>query len=365
MGVIVKNSISGFPKLAGPPHSGAAENPYAQGLIPFLLIAALAVLIASLQFAHAAPPSRMDDHDEIRFGIIPGLTEHTYQGWQEFVRRLGKDVGVNARSFQFANLHEAVQAFAKGDVDLAFVGNATALEIVEQGSGEVFAQLITEDGPGYHSLLVAPKASKINTLEDVLHSGGALRFSDGAVSSTSGRLVPLYYAFFKNGIQDPATFFKQYEAGSHQQNLLKAAENKIDVATTNDSELRIFIKSRPELARNIKTVWSSPEIPQSPLLWKHGLSSDIKRKIQSFVTATSLGGAEKTSLQAVLEQMDVKGGFRKSSNRQLLRVADVEMFAAKLRIENDKSLNQEQRDAAAKQLFGRAAKTEMKLMFKP
>jgi len=306
----------------------------------------------------------MESQDELRFGIIPGLAERAYQGSQDFAKHIGKAVGVNVKIFPFTNLHEAVQAFAEGSVDLAFVGNATALEIVEQGSGEVFAQLITEDGPGYHSLLIAPKRSKINTLDDVLHSGMSLRFSDGAVSSTSGRLVPLYYAFFKNGVQDPATFFKKYETGSHQQNLIKISESKVDIATTNDSELRIFIKSRPELAKNIKTVWSSPEIPQSPLLWKQGLSPDMKRKIQSFITSTSLADAAQTPIRAVLEQMDVKGGFRKSSNRQLLRVANVEMFAEKLRIENDKELTQEQRDAAAKLLFSRAAKTEMKLMFK-
>lgn len=295
------------------------------------------------------------------FGVIsPRAVEQTRDNWWPFVERLGAAVGQAIELQVFETQEHMVRAFMAHEVDVGWMGNVPALEVVEAGAGAVFAQMVTRDGGlGYQSqMVVGRQVTSINDLGDVLAQAGHLRFSDGEAKSTSGHLVPLYFAFQKHGINEAKSIFQHHESGSHQDNLKKVATGAVDVATANNEEVAFFARDFPELATRIKVVWESPLIPQSPLLWRTGLPPDVRRKIGSFVVGF---GATRLEEKQILERVNGLSRFRASSNRQLVPIADLEMFKARQAINHDKSLSAQERARRIEAVIKRGSRLELRL----
>jgi phosphonate transport system substrate-binding protein len=130
------------------------------------------------------------------------------------------------------------------------------------------------------------------------------------------------------------------------------------VATCNNEELAFFAKDFPELASRIKVVWESPLIPQSPLVWRSGLASPLKKKIMKFVVGFGHNSSEEKD---ILLQVNGLSRFRESSNRQLVPIADLEMFKARQAINNDPSLSPAERTSRIETVIKRGSKLELKL----
>lgn len=292
--------------------------------------------------------------------MSPRAVEQTRNNWSPFVRRLGVAVGLPVELVVYESQEQLVMAFKSNRVDVGWMGNVPALEVVESGAGSVFAQMVTKDGSsGYRSqIVVNSQDSGIGNLEHVLASAKRLRFSDGDPKSTSGYLVPLYFAFQKRGVNDVRSRFAHYESGNHQSNLKKVAAREVDVATCNNEELAFFAKDFPEQSSKIKVIWESPVIPQSPLVWRSGLVSSLKRKTRGFVLA--FGGTSPEE-RDILLQVNGLSRFRESSNRQLVPIADLEMFKARQAINNDTSLNAAERTSRIEAVIKRGSRLELKL----
>jgi phosphonate transport system substrate-binding protein len=319
-------------------------------------IAALAACFSALLLPI---PAQSKPSTGLVFGLIsPRASDETRTHWEPFVKRLGLAVQQAIQLKIYESQSDIVQAFIAGEIDIAWMGNFPALEIVESGVGEIFAQMVTQDeSVGYKSILVAQRDSPVQTLEQVLQQAKNLRFGDGDAKSTSGYLVPLYFAFHKSGINNPKAIFRSVEVGSHQQNLKKVAQGEVDVATANNEELAFFQRDFPALARKLKLVWESPLIPQSPLLWKSHLPPDLKKAIQKFVIGFGANPAEKQILLAV----NGLSRFRLSSNRQLVPIADLEMFKTRQAIENDKTQSNGERQQRINAAIERGSHLELRL----
>lgn len=322
-----------------------------------LLLGACCALPAQAAPAQAEPGTLV-------FGLIsPRAAEQTRANWAPFVKRLGGAVGQAVDLRVYEAQAQLVKAFIAGEIDVAWMGNVPALEVVESGAGAVFAQMVTKDGSfGYKSVLVVPKDAKAQSLGDVLAQAKGLRFSDGEPKSTSGFLVPLYFAFQKSGINDTKAVFKEVSTGSHQQNLKKVAQGEVDVATANNEEVAFFMRDFPELGQRVRVVWESPLIPQSPLLWRASLPAESKRRIRNFVVNFGAGGADE---KQILEAVNSLSRFRPSSNLQLVPIADLEMFKARQAINNDKQLSPAERAQRIDEVIKRGSRIELRLKLSP
>jgi phosphonate transport system substrate-binding protein len=321
---------------------------------------ALFVSQVALMGGSALMPQHARAAQTLVFGVIsPRAAEQTRGNWMPFVSRLGAAVGMAIDLRVYAEQKEIVKAFSNDEVDIGWMGNAPALDVVESGKGAVFAQMVMKEGSfGYKSVLIVPASSSIKSLSDVLKDAKGLRFSDGDPKSTSGFLVPYYFAFQKSGVNDTKAIFKSVEVGSHQQNLAKVAKGEADVATANDVEMGFFKRDFPELGNKTRVVWESPLIPQSPLLWKTSLSADVRQRIRKFVVNF---GATSEEERKILDQVNGLSRFRTSSNLQLVTIADIEMFKARQAVNNDTSLTPEQRTKKIGEIIGRGSKLEMRL----
>lgn len=296
---------------------------------------------------------------KLSFGLItPRNAELMLKNWSPFLDRMSAALGVPIERATYASAGELVQDFAGGRLDFAWMGNSPALEVVEGGHGSVFAVEVVQGSAAYRSTLITYKDSPIRTLDDVHRMMRQLSFGDGDPKSTSGHIVPRYFAFVKRGVNEPDKLFKEVKRGSHEANLLATAKREVDLATNNTSELENFRASRPQEAALVRVVWESPDIPTSPLVWRNGLPDLLKQRMLAFTLAF---GAKDAKEREILWNINKLTAWRKSSNRQLVTVADLEMFNARQRIINDGTLTAAERLQKVEEVTRRGSRLELML----
>ena len=293
------------------------------------------------------------------FGLItPRNPELTLKSWNPFIERMARAVGVPIEARTFAGQGELVKEFLADRIDLAWLGNSPALDIVEADKGYVFAAMVVQGKTAYRSMLMTQKDSAIRTLDDVHRLAAQLVFGDGDLKSTSGHIVPKYFAFVKKGINEPEKQFKDIKRSSHEGNIQAILNREVDVATNNTSELDYFRTAKPEQASLIRVIWESPDIPESPLVIRRELPTELKVKIAGF---TYKFGAIDDEEKGILWNINKLTALRKSSNRQLLTIADLEMFNARQRVVNDLKLSPPDRQSQIDDITRRGSKLEFLL----
>lgn len=296
---------------------------------------------------------------KLTFGLItPRNAELMLKNWNPLFDRMSAAVGMPVERLTYATQGALVKDFEAGRLDLAWLGNAPALEIVETGRASVFAAMVVQGKTAYRSVLITHRDSSIRTLEDVHRMARQLSFGDGDLKSTSGHVVPKYFAFVKRGINDPEKQFKEIRRSSHEGNLVAVARREVDVATNNTSELDNFHGTRPQEASQVRVIWESPDIPESPMIWRSDLSPVLRKKIGTFVWGF---GARDDEEKGILWNINKLTAFRKSTNRQLVTIADVEMFNARQGIMNDLKLSAEERLSRVDEVTRRGSRLELML----
>lgn len=301
---------------------------------------------------------------KLDFGLIsPRQPEQIQANWAPFAARMDKALGLRVNLKVFESHEALVREFIEGRLDLAWVGNAPALDIVEKGVGAVFAQMVNKDGSlGYRSVMVARADSKLKDLQGVLGSAKSLRLGEGDPKSTSGYLVPMYFAFHKSGVTDTKATFSSVRTGSHQENLKRVMDGEVDVAVANTEELGFFYRDFPAHQGKLKVIWESPVIPQSPLVWQQSLPAAFKRKVAQFVTTFGSSDPEE---KEILLNLNGLSRFRASTNHQLVTIADMEMFRARKAVAMDPALSAEQRQEKIAQIIQRSSILELRLKIHP
>lgn len=278
---------------------------------------------------------------EISFGIIATDTASTQrERWEPFFRDMEKKTGLKVTSFYAPDYAGVIEAMRFNKIQVAWYGNKAAIEAVDRANGEVFAQVMYADGTfGYKSLLITHKDSAYKSLDDVLKNAKATNFGIGDPNSTSGFLVPSYYVFAQNNV-DYRTAFKTVRNASHGANIQATLARQVDVATNNTEELDKLQAAKPDLYGQLRVLWTSPLIPSDPFVWRKDLDPSVKARIKTFVLNYAKNDeAEK----AILKNIYNYGGFRESSNEQLVPIRQLELFRDRTKVAADDKLNADER----------------------
>ncbi len=247
-----------------------------------------------------------------------------------------KKTGLTVKSFYAPDYAGVIEAMRFNKIQVAWYGNKSAMEAVDRASGEVFAQVMYADGSfGYHGLLITHKDSALKSLDDVFKQAKSISFGIGDPNSTSGFLVPSYYLFAQNKI-DPRSAFKSVRNASHGANLQAVLARQVDVATNNTEDLGKLEVTKPELASQVRVLWRSPLIPSDPFVWRKDLEPAVKAKLKAFVLGYAKSDADE---KAILKNIYNYGGFRESSNAQLLPIRQLELARERMKAENDEHLD--------------------------
>ncbi|ERV70859.1 phosphonate ABC transporter substrate-binding protein [Pseudomonas aeruginosa] len=315
------------------------------------VLAASALLAGSLAgMAHA-------DQPVINFGIISTESSQNLKSiWEPFLKDMSQQTGYQVKAFFAPDYAGIIQGMRFDKVDIAWYGNKAAMEAVDRAHGEIFAQTVAASGaPGYWSLLIANKDSKIDSLEDMLANAKSLTFGNGDPNSTSGYLVPGYYVFAKNNV-DPVKAFKRTLNSSHEVNALAVANKQVDVATFNTEGMERLELTQPEKARQLKVIWTSPLIPGDPLVWRNNLSDEQKNKLRDFFFKYG-ANAEQKKVLADLQWSK----FQPSDDDQLLPIRQLELFKQRTDVANNANLGAEEKAAKLKALDEELAKLEKRM----
>lgn len=288
---------------------------------------------------------------EVSFGIIATESSKNLKAaWEPLLADMQKSTGVKVNAFFAPDYAGVIEAMRFNKVQVGWFGNKSAIEAVDRSSGEVFAKTVGVDGTeGYYSLLVVHKDSPLRSLQDVIANRAALQLGFGDPNSTSGTVIPGYYAFGLNKI-DPMKDFKRTVRANHETNLLAVVSKQVDVATNNTENWDRFSRTHPEKIKEVREIWRSPLIPSDPMVWRRDLDPAVKQKVRDFL----LGYGRDEHGRKVLANLSMSG-FRASSDRQLYTIRQIELVKARTKVEHDAKLSDADRAAKLRDIDGKLA----------
>ncbi|MBP2315396.1 phosphonate ABC transporter substrate-binding protein [Azospirillum soli] len=326
-------------------------------------IASLAA--AALLAAGSALPAAAQE--ALNFGIISTeSTQHLKSQWEPFLEAMGKQTGLAVKPFFASDYAGIIEGMRFNKVQVAWYGNKSAMEAVDRSNGEIFAQSSDPEGNnGYHSYILAQKDSPINSIEDMLKNASSLSFSNGDPNSTSGYLVPGYYVFAVNGVDDPKKVFKRVINANHETNAMAVANKQVDVATCNSEVLPRIQERQPEKFAQIKVIWTSPLIPSDPIVWRKDLDQNVKDKLKSFFLTYGVATPGKSPEQLKREGEVLAGlkwgVFRESNDDQLVPIRQLELFKARTKLEADAALPDAEKKAKLADIDAKLAELKTKM----
>lgn len=294
----------------------------------------IARVLAVSAAAFAIAPLAQAQTREIAFGIISTESSNNLKtAWQPLLDDLQKSTGLKVNAYFAPDYAGVIEAMRFNKVQVAWMGNKSGMEAVDRAQAEVFAKVVNVDGSqGYWSLMIVHKDSPLKTLDDVLKQRASLQLGYGDPNSTSGTLVPGYYAFAANKV-DATRDFKRMVRANHETNILAVANKQVDVATVASDGVDRMKMKMPEKAAELREVWRSPLIASDPLLWRRDLDADVKKKLRDFMLNYGKETREKDILKAL-----TYSGFVASDNSQLVPIRQLELARERGKVEADTAL---------------------------
>lgn len=274
---------------------------------------------------------------DINFGFISTeASANIKSDWQPLIEDMEKQTGLKIKTFFATDYAGIIEGMRFNKVQLAWMGNKSAMEAVDRANGEVFAQMVNADGTqGYYSHLIVHKDSPVNNLTELFSNAKNMSFGNGDPNSTSGFLVPGFYVFAQNK-QDPKTMFKVVRSANHETNLLGVANKQVDVATNNSEALDKLKERQPEKLKDIKVIWTSPLIPLDPLVISKGLPEATKTKIKNFFYNYAKTDAREKEIVMKISKLS---GFKASTNDQLKPIRQLDLFSQRNKVDADTTLS--------------------------
>jgi phosphonate transport system substrate-binding protein len=195
---------------------------------------------------------------------------------QPIADKLAAAIGMKVELFVGSDYNATIEALRAKHIDVALLGPFSYVLATTQADVEAFAITVTAKTmqPGYHAIIITQKDSPINSLQDI--KGHTFAFVDPG--STSGYMVPS--AFFVRENLVPEQDFKQVMySGGHDASIVAVAEGKVEAASVADRILeRAYAKGLAN-REDIKVIWESDLIPNNPMLYRKGLSEDLKKRV--------------------------------------------------------------------------------------
>ena len=275
---------------------------------------------------------------EINFGFISTESSQNIKSdWQPLIDDMEKQTGLKIKAFFASDYAGIIEGMRFNKVQLAWMGNKSAMEAVDRANGEVFAQMVNADGSqGYYSHLITHKDSPIKSLDDMVKNGKSLSFGNGDPNSTSGFLVPGFYVFAQNKL-DPKNLFKVVRNANHETNALAVANKQVDVATNNSENLEKIRERQPEKFKDIQIIWTSPLIPLDPLVMSKSVPEATRTKIKNFFYSYAKTDAREKEIVMKISKL---AGFKASTNDQLKPIRQLDLFARRNKLEADTTLSE-------------------------
>ncbi|WP_442778989.1 phosphonate ABC transporter substrate-binding protein [Alcaligenes sp. MMA] len=236
-------------------------------------MAASAATIVFSVFGTAAQATQ----DTLTIGLIPAEdSQAMIESSKQVIEQLERESGMKVEPFVATDYNGIIEALRAKKLDVAYLGPFSYVLANSVADVEAFAVAVTKKTgkSAYKSLIVVRADSGIDTVDQL--KDRTFAFVDP--SSTSGHLFPKA-GLENDGYKPEELFSRVVFSGSHDASLLAVANKKVDAAAVAD---RIYASaiSKGQLAQDdLKVVWSSNDIPESPMVWRKDLDPSVKEKV--------------------------------------------------------------------------------------
>ena len=288
----------------------------------------LAVLAAAALVASCSQQAKTPERPVLNFSILSTENSQNQTGaWAPLLSDMEKATGLTVKPFFGSNYTALIEAMRFKQTDVGWFSNLSGLEAVRRGGGEVFARTTDPNGTdGYNAIVVVKKGSGL-TLDKLLACDKSLDFGMGDAKSTSGTLAPMTYLFAPKGVS-PQDCFKTVRSANHEANLYAVGTGVVDAATNNSTSITRLKRQDTEAARrvldSIEIIWTSPRLPEDPLVWRKDLDPEVKAKVSKFLLGYGVGeGAEAARQRKVLAGID-SGIFKAADDSHLKPTLEME-----------------------------------------
>ncbi|MFJ3054754.1 phosphonate ABC transporter substrate-binding protein [Herbaspirillum sp. NPDC087042] len=236
-----------------------------------LCLGALATL-ASLPLSQSALAAQT-----LTVGLIPAEdSQSMLENSKAVIDTLQRQLGMPVKPFIATDYNGIIEALRARKLDVAYLGPFSYVLASSVANVEAFAVAETKkSGRSYYkSLIITRRDSGLQSLEQL--KGRTMAFVDP--SSASGHLFP------SAGLQklniDPNKYFARVIfSGSHDASILAVTNKKVDAAAVADRILAAAVARGVVQQADLNVVWTSPDIPESPMVWRRDLDPALKQKI--------------------------------------------------------------------------------------
>jgi phosphonate transport system substrate-binding protein len=191
--------------------------------------------------------------------------------------RLGIPVEITATT----NYGGTIEAMRARKIDAASMGPFAYLIASEKAGAEAIASRGSIDGTAgeYGGTLAVAGDSPIRTIDEVVERSKTLTISFVDPASASGFLVERAYLDGR-GIDPERDFKKVVFSNNHTASALTLLAKKVDIAAISENTITTLLKRGKLKPADIRVLWKSPRIPNSPVAVRKDLPQDLKRKLQ-------------------------------------------------------------------------------------
>jgi phosphonate transport system substrate-binding protein len=301
---------------------------------------AVALGLAAALSACGKTPEDATASNTVRFSIMSTENAQAAQkSWAPFLADMEKATGLKIQPFFGSNYTALIEAMRFKQTEMGWFTNQSGLEAVRRSGGEVFARTTKPSGPdGYQSVVIVKKGSGL-TLDKIMACDKTLNFAMGDAKSTSGTLAPMTYLFAPKNVT-PTGCFKTVRSANHEANLFAVAMGQVDAATNNtQSIVRLSTKTEPaakQALANIEVVWTSPTIPEDPMIWRKDIPENVKAKVRAFILSYGVGDTPEAARQREVLKGIETGPFKSADNSHLLPVREMEATEVLIEARNKK-----------------------------
>ncbi|WP_175650307.1 phosphonate ABC transporter substrate-binding protein [Pseudomonas sp. Marseille-P9899] len=219
----------------------------------------------------------------LTIGLIPSEdSQAMIKSSQLVIDQLQERLGIPVKPFVATDYNGVIEALRAGKLDVAYLGPFSYVLANKVAGAEAFAVAVTKKTgtSAYHSLIVARQDSGIRSLDDL--KGRTFAFVDP--SSASGHLFPK--AGLEQSGHDPkALFSRVIFSGSHDASILAVENRKVDAAAVADRILAGAVNSGQVKKEDFQVVWTSQDIPESPMVWRKNLDPELQGKLRTAFAA--------------------------------------------------------------------------------
>lgn len=213
----------------------------------------------------------------LRIGLIPSEdSQSMIESSQQVLDQLQAKLGMPVKPFVATDYNGVIEALRSKKLDVAYLGPFSYVLASQVADVEAFAVAVTKKTgkSAYRSLIVTRSDSDIQSLADL--KGHTFAFVDP--SSASGHLFPKA-GIEQAGYEPDELFSRVIFSGSHDASILAVANRKVDAAAVADRILATATAQGQVKPDELRVVWSSSDIPESPMVWRKDLDPELKQRL--------------------------------------------------------------------------------------